>query len=90
MPATLSESRSLRADLSHAIHAIQNEWSPRERARRQRLADLRQRRLVRMLSPKREVEAYDCRCDLANEFEAAEERERDAARRSRCFVLLEE
>jgi hypothetical protein len=88
MPATLS--RSLRTDLNHAINAIQNEWSPRERARRQRLAELRQRRLARMLTPKRQVEAYDCRCDMATEFEAAEVRDSHSARRSHCFVLVED
>jgi hypothetical protein len=86
----LSETRSLRTDLNHAITTIQNEWSPRERARRQRLAELRQRRLVRMLSPKRHVEAYDCSCDMANEFDSAEERESHATRRSHCFVLVED
>lgn len=86
MPAM--QSPSLRAELSHAISAIQSDWSPRERARRQRLADLRQRRLVRMLSPQREVEAYDCRCDLANDFEASDHRRDD--RRARCFVLIED
>lgn len=89
MPATLSHPHSVRADLNHAINAIQNEWSPRERARRQRLAELRQRRLVRMLTPKRNVEAFDCRCDMANEFEA-DGHDDHASRRSHCFVLVEE
>jgi CBS domain containing-hemolysin-like protein len=87
MPATLT--RSLRTDLNHAISAIQNEWSPRERARRQRLADLRQRRLARMLTPRPNVEAYDCRCDMADEF-PTEDRNGHSAGRSHCFVLVEE
>jgi hypothetical protein len=43
-----------------------------------------------MLSPKRHVEAYDCSCDMANEFDSAEERESHATRRSHCFVLVED
>ena len=89
MPATLSEPRSLRSDLSHDINAIQSEWSPREKARRQRLAELRQQRLARMLTPRRNVEAYDCRCDMANDFET-DERNDHAGHRSHCFVLVEE
>ena len=87
MPAM--KDSTLRSDLSHAICAIQSEWSPRERSRRQRLAELRQQRLARMLSPRKRVDAYDCRCDLANEF-PAEERPDQPDRQSHCFVLVED
>ena len=83
------ELQAVRTDLRHAISAIQSEWSPRERQRRQKLAGLRQQRLAQMLSPLSRAEAFPCVCDT-------DESERDSPvtrgrspRRSQRFVLVE-
>jgi hypothetical protein len=83
MPATLERKTT---NLKHAISEIQSEWSPRERARRHRLADLRQQRLMRMLSPQPRLEAYDCQCDMGDVFEASGEAE---GNRTHRYVLIE-
>ena len=83
MPATLERNTT---NLKHAINEIQSEWSPRERARRHRLADLRQQRLVRMLSPQPRLEAYDCQCDMGDAFEPSGEAE---GSRTHRYVLIE-
>jgi hypothetical protein len=75
-------------DLHHAINEIQSEWSPRERARRSRLAELRQRRLAQMLSPLPRAEAYDCQCDLDIEFGSSATGDSEGAVRSQRYVLI--
>jgi hypothetical protein len=84
----VSELPVVRSELSHAISAIQSEWSAQERARRQRLADLRQRRLARMLSPQPRLEAYDCHCDMDSGFEPTTGDSRES-HRSHRYVLVE-
>jgi hypothetical protein len=86
---TVTELPVVRAELSHAISAIQSEWSARERERRQRLADLRQRRLIRMLSPQERAEAYDCQCDINAGFDGARPDDAGEIRRSHRYVLVE-
>ena len=86
---TLTQTQNVRAELTHAISVIQSEWSPRERVRRQRLAELRQQRLVRMVSPQPRLEAYDCQCDLADKLDKTDPGEPESMRRSHRYVLLE-
>jgi hypothetical protein len=84
----LAELKTVRSDLTHAISAIQSDWSPRERARRQRLAEQRQHRLAQMLSPQPRLEAYDCQCDLGGSFQADDAREPAESRRAQRYVLV--
>lgn len=84
------QSHPQHTDLHHAITEIQSEWSPRERARRSRLAELRQRRLVQMLSPLPRVDAYDCQCDLGGDFDSARSAEDAQSVRSHRYVLIED
>ena len=86
---TVMQFCSEQTDLHHAINEIQSEWSARERARRSRLAELRQRRLARMLSPLPRVEAYDCQCDLGDGFDSGSSSSEEE-RRSHRYVLLED
>lgn len=74
--------------LHHAINEIQSEWSPQERARRSRLAELRQHRLAQMLSPLPRVEAYDCQCDLGGGFGSSPTEDGSDAVRSQRYVLI--
>lgn len=87
---TVMQFCSERTDLYHAINEIQSEWSPRERARRQRLAELRQQRLARMVSPLPRVEAYDCQCDLGGGFDLADTENAADGVRSHRYVLVED
>jgi hypothetical protein len=80
--------RSEPTDLHHAINEIQSEWSPQERARRTRLAELRQRRLAQMLSPLPRVESYDCQCDLGSGFDSSQSDNSSDAVRSQRYVLI--
>ena len=84
MIATLERQET---NLKHAINEIQSEWSPRERARRHRLADLRQQRLLRMVSPQPRLEAYDCMCDMGDAFESS--CSGDSNCRTHRYVLIE-
>jgi hypothetical protein len=87
---TVMQFCSEQTDLHHAINEIQSEWSARERSRRSRLAELRQRRLARMLSPLPRVEAYDCQCDMGDGFNLDDSRGTDEAQRSHRYVLIED
>lgn len=87
---TTTQLQTVRTDLSHAICEIQSEWSARERSRRHRLAELRQRRLARMVSPRPRVEAYDCQCDMGDAFEPFDEGEGHEEHRARRYVLIED
>jgi hypothetical protein len=81
--------QAVRTDLRHAISAIQSEWSPRERQRRQRLAGLRQQRLAQMLSPLQRAEAFPCFCDMDESEHYSHATRGSSPRRSQRFVLVE-
>jgi hypothetical protein len=83
------ELQTVRTDLRHAISAIQSEWSPRERQRRQRLAGLRQQRLALLLSPLRRVEAFPCICDMDDRDRSRIAARGDSPPRLQRFVLVE-
>lgn len=86
---TAVQTESLRAELDHAIGKIQAQWSQNERVRRHRLAERRQRRLVRLMSPRPEREAYDCMCDKADDFGSAGDGQCPGEQRSHCYVVIE-
>ncbi|HEX5106159.1 MAG TPA: hypothetical protein VFV87_20205 [Pirellulaceae bacterium] len=72
------QARHANLDWGATLKDIRSSWSEGERERRIRVAQQRQRRLLRMLTPSRQSEAFDCHCDV----------EADEGGRSRRFVAV--
>lgn len=79
----------VRPEIGKAVKEIQSHWSAGERARRHRVAEWRQQRLLRMIAPR---EAYDCLCDTDSNCsaDADEETISPIGHRSRRYVVIED
>jgi hypothetical protein len=63
----------VRPEIGKALREIQSHWSDGERARRHRVAEWRQRRLLSMIEPHEDREAYDCVCDTDSNCPAGDD-----------------
>jgi hypothetical protein len=89
----IAQQNPVRPAIGEALQEIQSRWTESERVRRHRVAEWRQQQLLKLISPGRAQEAYDCTCDSAEYRDVSREEaraNRPAERRSRRYVLLED